>query len=66
MLHHADDIVHVCAALCNLKPLLIKAKDHDEKTSYATKSQTWTLKTVKTAIFIATNLKKKHVFATVL
>jgi hypothetical protein len=24
MLHHCDDIVLSCAALCNLKPLLIK------------------------------------------
>ena len=26
MLHHADDIVHTCAALCNLKPFLIKPR----------------------------------------
>ena len=26
MVHHADDIVRTCAALCNLKPLLIKPK----------------------------------------
>ena len=26
MLHHADDIVETCAALCNLKPLLINSK----------------------------------------
>ncbi len=26
MLHHADDIVYTCAALCNLKPLLIQPK----------------------------------------
>lgn len=26
MLHHADDIIRTCAALCNLKPLLIKSK----------------------------------------
>lgn len=24
MIHHCDDIVRVCAALCNLKPLLYK------------------------------------------
>ena len=29
MLHHADDIVHVCAAMCNLKPLLIKTKSQE-------------------------------------
>ena len=26
MLHHADDIVETCTALCNLKPLLINSK----------------------------------------
>ena len=26
MLHHVDDIVKTCAALCNLKPLLINLK----------------------------------------
>ena len=26
MLHHADDIVKTCAALCNLKPLLLNSK----------------------------------------
>ena len=26
MLHHVDDIVKTCAALCNLKPLLINEK----------------------------------------
>ena len=26
MLHHVDDIVKTCAALCNLKPLLINSK----------------------------------------
>ena len=26
ILHHVDDIVKTCAALCNLKPLLINSK----------------------------------------
>ena len=31
MLHHADDIVKTCAALCNLKPLLIRTKENKNK-----------------------------------
>ena len=26
MLHHVDDIVKTCAAICNLKPLLVNSK----------------------------------------